>query len=458
LLQRRLDEPLKVAIAGRVKAGKSTLLNALVGERLAPTDAGECTTIVTSYHYSDGYDVACQLSDGSSAELRFRREDGRLQFELDAEQAANVQSISVGWPSSRLRALTLIDTPGIESVNVGVSAMTESALIPETGTSSADAVIYLLRHVHRSDIAFLETFVAEQSAAASPISAVAVLSRADEIGAGRLDALASARAIAARYEADTRLRAVVSAVVPVAGLLAETATTLEEREADALRQCASADDVIVGEMLRSVDHFRDPEVGPITAELRELLLQRFGLFGVRLAVSTWREGRWRSGPELARLLLAESGLPGLEQLVRDRFGGRARHLVSRSVLNGLHAVLEDAAGYAPSVAASLQRDLEELEASTHEFAELRMLDLVLSGDAGFSEDERREAERVTMPGSTSDRVGLSRSATSDEIRSAAIAGAARWRDRSANVIGGRPGALCSETLARSYEGIYAEFS
>ena len=34
----------RVAIAGKVKAGKSTLLNALVGEMLAPTDAGECTS------------------------------------------------------------------------------------------------------------------------------------------------------------------------------------------------------------------------------------------------------------------------------------------------------------------------------------------------------------------------------------------------------------------------------
>ena len=36
----RLSGPLRLAIAGRVKAGKSTLLNALVGEELAPTDAG----------------------------------------------------------------------------------------------------------------------------------------------------------------------------------------------------------------------------------------------------------------------------------------------------------------------------------------------------------------------------------------------------------------------------------
>ena len=45
----RLDEPLRVAIAGKVKAGKSTLLNALVGEQVAPTDAGECTRVVTWY-------------------------------------------------------------------------------------------------------------------------------------------------------------------------------------------------------------------------------------------------------------------------------------------------------------------------------------------------------------------------------------------------------------------------
>ena len=38
--RRRLDEPLRLALVGRVKSGKSTLLNALVGARVAPTDAG----------------------------------------------------------------------------------------------------------------------------------------------------------------------------------------------------------------------------------------------------------------------------------------------------------------------------------------------------------------------------------------------------------------------------------
>ena len=46
----RLTGPLRLAIAGKVKAGKSTLLNAILGDELAPTDAGECTKIVTWYH------------------------------------------------------------------------------------------------------------------------------------------------------------------------------------------------------------------------------------------------------------------------------------------------------------------------------------------------------------------------------------------------------------------------
>ena len=61
-LRERLDGPLRVAIAGKVKAGKSTLLNTLVGERIAPTDASECTRVVTRYRNSPPWMCRCGVS------------------------------------------------------------------------------------------------------------------------------------------------------------------------------------------------------------------------------------------------------------------------------------------------------------------------------------------------------------------------------------------------------------
>ena len=64
--RRRLDLPVQVAIAGKVKVGKSTLLNALVGEELAPTDASECTRIVTWYRRVSCETLSTLIVDSST--------------------------------------------------------------------------------------------------------------------------------------------------------------------------------------------------------------------------------------------------------------------------------------------------------------------------------------------------------------------------------------------------------
>ena len=94
----------------------------------------------------------------------------------------------------------------------------------------ADAVLYLMRHTHASDVRFLESFHDDELAHGTPMNSVGVLSRADEIGSCRLDAMEVADRIARRYEADPRLRRLCPVIVPVDGLLAHAATTLREAE------------------------------------------------------------------------------------------------------------------------------------------------------------------------------------------------------------------------------------
>ena len=174
----RLDEPLRVAIAGKVKAGKSTLLNALVGEELAPTDAGECTRIVTWYRDGITYRATLEPTQGEPRQVPFTRDGGAINDRPRRHRAPTTSTrLVIEWPSSSLRQMTLIDTPGIASLSTDVSARTNAFLTPgEDQVTPADAVLYLMRHLHASDINFLEAFHDEEFSQATPVNAVAVLS------------------------------------------------------------------------------------------------------------------------------------------------------------------------------------------------------------------------------------------------------------------------------------------
>jgi len=457
LVVRRLEQPLRVAIAGRVKAGKSTLLNALVGERLAATDAGECTRVVTWYRHALGYRVVAELRPEGTRELPFRRHDGALDIDLDGLPLESIERIEVGWPSQKLVELTLIDTPGLASANVATSERTTHALLEDEsdGPGDADAILYLMRHLHRTDVGFLEAFMDRSVAHASPINAIVVLSRADEIGAARSDALESARAVAARYGADVRVRELASGVIPVAGLIAETGATLREAQFGWLREVAVLPVTRRDALLRSVERFRDPEQNPLGEEIREELLGRLGMFGLRLAIGLLADGRVRTATELSQALLEHSGIRALQRALTERYAGRAQALKARSALAGLRAIGEELERQAVADAADVLLAVDRLESSSQELGLLRLLHLVLSGAVELTPDERGEVDRLCAAGDAAERVGLPADAGPESIREAAIAGIDRWRSRAANPLSDRRTIEAAEIISRAYEEIHA---
>ena len=455
-ITQRFDEPLRVAIAGRTKAGKSTLLNALVGERLAATDAGECTKIVTWYHYAIGYRVDATLSSSEKRDLAFQRNDGELEIELGELDPDVVERLEVGWPSQKLVDMTLIDTPGLGSTDLRSSERTTAALLEDgqEGPGEADAVIYLMRHLHRSDAQFLEAFSDRSISQASPVNAIVVLSRADEIGAARHDALDSARAVATRYASDGRVRELASGVIPIAGLLAETGATLREQEFVWLRDLAVLDNDRREALLRSVDRFRDADLHPHGWEIREELLRRFGLYGLRTAIGLIVDDKTHNATELSGALLALSGIRELQRQLRERYTARAQALKARTALFGLRAVADRLERAGVAAAYELVADIERVESASHEIDQLRLAHLVLTGLIAVDEDERAEIERLSSPGSLADQVGIPEDASPDDLRSAALRGVEKWRARLSDPFSDRRMVEAAEIISRAYERIY----
>lgn len=453
----RFEEPLRVAIAGKVKAGKSTLLNALVGEEIAPTDAGECTRVVTWYLDAQVPKVMMYPRNASPRQLTISRSSGALSFDMQGTPVESVDKLEVQWPSQSLRTTTLIDTPGIASLTKDTSSRAGQFLAPDDSPSQADAVVYLMRHLHATDVRFLESFFDQGVARAAPINTIAVLSRADEIGVGRLDALTSARRIARRYRADDKIRSLCQTVVAVAGLLAQTGRTMRQHEFTALSTLAKLQRSEMEGMLLSVDRFTRADLsasGGPDAEARAKLMERFGLFGVRLATTLIRQGI-TDPSQIADELVKRSGLDELRSVLATQFSERRDLLKSRSALLAIDLVLTRE----PRTASEpLAAEMERILAGAHEFSELRLLSTLRSGILKLPKEAIAEAEQLLggEGGSPAARLALELDAGPEALRAAALDAVTRWQRRAESPMSTRAVSDVARVVVRSCEGILAQ--
>jgi hypothetical protein len=448
----RLREPLRVALAGKVNAGKSTLLNALVGEVLAPTDAGECTRVVTWYREGIGYRATAVPRDGTPERVSFRRGDRGVEVDLGGLDADNLERLEVEWPASALRTMVLVDTPGLDSLS-GIGARTVEFLAPDDDRpTDADAVIYLTRHLHGADVRFLEAFHDRTGSRRAPTNAIAVLSRADEVGGGRPDSMQSAAAIAGRYRADPSFRRYCQTVVPVAGLVAEAAASLTEAEYRALGRLASLADDDAEALLASADRFVDPRTAcGLTEDERCHLLGRLGVFGVRLGRDLVRHGHADSARRLADELRRRSGLDDLRTLLATAFTARRDVLKAQAALVAVADVLRR---HPLPTSDALRADVERIHAGAHELAELRVLTAMRSGEVELTDVEGHEVERLLGPGDAAARLGVT-AGDATAAREAVIDGVMRWRTRAESPRSGPAVVAASQIVTRTYESLLA---
>ncbi|WP_059015468.1 dynamin-like GTPase family protein [Mycobacterium sp. M26] len=451
----RLNQPIRIALAGTLKAGKSTLVNALVGETIAPTDATEATRIVTWFRHGPVPKVTANHVGGRRTNVPIARGDG-LTFDFGDLDPVDIADLDVEWPAAELINATIIDTPGTSSLSRDVSERTLRLLVPEDGVPRVDAVVFLLRTLNAADIALLRQIGELVGGSTGALGVIGVASRADEIGAGRLDAMMSAKDVANRFTEELDRTGICQAVVPVSGLLALTARTLRQSEFAALEKLAAVEPAELNKAMLSVDRFVRPDIElPVDVPTRAALLDRFGMFGIRISIAVLRSGVTDS-VALADELLERSGLVALRDVIDQQFAQRSESLKAHTALVSLRRFVETHPIQAtPYVIA----DIDPLLADTHAFEELRLLSQLRSRSTTFTEDEMASLRRI-IGGSGTDpasRLGLTPEVPYDGPR-AAFAAAQRWRRRAEHPLNDPFTTRACRAAVRSAEALVAQYA
>ena len=477
-----LDEPMRVAIVGQIKAGKSTLLNALLGEDVVATGTEELTYNVNWLRYGEEPGLVVHFKDGRAPE---RREPGELEEltrrrDEHRELLSSIAHIDVVRPNEILRTFSLIDTPGLASYFgederntldfLGLSADDVSDAT-RAESRNADAILCLFgRSLGAADQATVQDFRGSLLGDATPINSIGVLTRCDGYwtaptgapGEKAVDPMAVGRGVADRIQHEPGADSIFYAVLPVCALLGFGARTLTDDEGENLIKLAGLTDERMAKLVRSAERFatRDYDDVPVPAAGRAVLLGRLGLYGVWLARDLLRE----AGDDLEAVraeLWRRSGMEALRSLVVSHFGHRALLIKLQSGLGRAGAVsfregqrLDGEAARAADAAAGR---LEALERSEHALEELGLLRRFYHDADGLelTEDEAEELLRITGEHGTNvaARLGLDRRATTGELRARAEDRLDHWRVR-ADGFGVAPTTIAaSRVMTAAYERI-----
>jgi GTP-binding protein EngB required for normal cell division len=288
-LSKQIYQPCVVAVVGRVKAGKSTFINALLGEDLAKVGTTETTATINYFSYGTPElenPVICHWRGGGieCVDRAFLDELQGNDIET-LRRADGIERLEYRLLNPYLERVTLVDTPGTGAVveehqDRTAEFLTLYSQLRERHDNEtrvvqrdADAVVYLIGSsaATTTDRDFLEAFNQITGQDANPMNAVGVLSKID------LNPTLMERRHELSNKIGSQLQDTLNMIVPVSAGLHRALTVLKENDSAGLRKMAATFNQIPPALMKKMLSGESLYLGdfpdcPISVEAREILL------------------------------------------------------------------------------------------------------------------------------------------------------------------------------------------
>ncbi len=151
ILQEQFREPLKIVLMGVVKSGKSTLLNALIGEVISPVDILEATAVIMEVAYGEQEKACIYFRDGTQKEYSIKQAHAYLkQYQSDKFFSSNIKNVQIFKSSEKFKNYNLVDTPGLASVTEANMKTTHDYI------QRSDVILWVLNGEDLGDLDIME--------------------------------------------------------------------------------------------------------------------------------------------------------------------------------------------------------------------------------------------------------------------------------------------------------------
>lgn len=132
------EDHFRLVVLGQFKRGKSTFINALLGDRILPTDVIPVTAVITEIHHGATPVAQIFFHEGQPKQVTIHELSEYVSETGNPKNVKNVDKAVIYYPASILeKGLIIVDTPGVGSIHEHNTRLTQEYLL------QADAAVFI---------------------------------------------------------------------------------------------------------------------------------------------------------------------------------------------------------------------------------------------------------------------------------------------------------------------------